>query len=215
MEIDHIFIFSNQGGVEANDLIDFGFTEGSNRRHHGQGTINRKFYFDNFFLEILWVIDEEEIKNTTTAVTKLWERSQFQNNTYSRFGLCFVNTAETDSLFEDSRTYSPAYFPKGMSINMIVNENNPQLPCTFRLPYRGRKNNHNEPIKHKNGIKTLTRAEFEIPEYSIKNSLIKNFYEFDHIKYTSSNRIHLTLEFDHNHKGKKKIFETLNLTLKY
>jgi len=72
MEIDHIFIFSKNDGKEADKLVEFGLTEGSNRIHPGQGTTNRKFYFENFFLEVLWVIDETEIRSDLTSKTKLW-----------------------------------------------------------------------------------------------------------------------------------------------
>ena len=68
MEIDHIFIFSNNSGKEAKNLIEFGLTEGSSRVHKEQGTKNRKFYFENFFLEILWVINEEEIQRSNICV---------------------------------------------------------------------------------------------------------------------------------------------------
>ena len=63
MDIDHIFIFTDDNGKVADQLIEFGMTEGSNRIHAGQGTTNRKFYFDNFFLELLWVYDTNQIKN--------------------------------------------------------------------------------------------------------------------------------------------------------
>ena len=71
MGIDHIFIFSNNNGKEADKLVEFGLTEGSSRIHPGQGTTNRKFYFENFFLEVLWVIDETEIRSELTSKTKL------------------------------------------------------------------------------------------------------------------------------------------------
>ncbi|UHG94724.1 VOC family protein [Spirosoma oryzicola] len=73
MEIDHLFVFSANQGQEANELLEFGFVEGSSRVHMGQGTTNRKFYFDNFFLELLWVIDEQEVTSELVAPTKLWE----------------------------------------------------------------------------------------------------------------------------------------------
>ena len=41
LNIDHIFIFSNKGGKEADELVEFGLTEGSSRLHPGQGTTNR------------------------------------------------------------------------------------------------------------------------------------------------------------------------------
>jgi len=63
MTIDHIFIFTTDFGKIADELIEFGLTEGSGRVHIGQGTTNRKFYFDNFFLEIIWVHNEKEINS--------------------------------------------------------------------------------------------------------------------------------------------------------
>ena len=85
MEVDHIFIFSNKNGKEFDTLVDFGFTEGSSRLHSGQGTMNRKLYFENFFLQILWVVSETEIQSDITSKTKLWERSQFKKNQYSPY----------------------------------------------------------------------------------------------------------------------------------
>ncbi len=64
--IDHIFIFTHDQGKIAEQLIDFGLSEGSSRINTGQGTANRKFYFHNFFLEILWVQNEADFKSIQT-----------------------------------------------------------------------------------------------------------------------------------------------------
>ncbi len=95
MNIDHIFIFTNDNGKIADELVQFGLTEGSSRVHIGQGTTNRKFYFENFFLEILWVHNEEELKSDITKPTGLWQRADF-NSSNSPFGICIVNTDETE-----------------------------------------------------------------------------------------------------------------------
>ncbi|MGB6152635.1 MAG: VOC family protein [Pricia sp.] len=215
MIIDHIFIFSDGNGEEANELVNFGFTEGSSRRHPGQGTINRKFYFQNFFLEVLWVIDEAEIQNEVTSKTKLWERSQFNKNEFSRYGLCLLNSISTDALFKNSKKYQPNYFPTGASIDFISNEQNPQLPWTFRLPYRDEKKVHNEPIKHSNGIKRLTQVIFEISSTSSENMLQKGYQNLKAIDFKESHRTHLTLEFDGQIQGKSKEFPQLGLSIKY
>ncbi|MFP2996816.1 hypothetical protein ABN763_12940 [Spongiivirga sp. MCCC 1A20706] len=217
MEIDHIFIFSNNGGKEADKLVEFGLTEGSSRIHPGQGTTNRKFYFENFFLEILWVIDESEIRNELTAKTTLWERSQFEKNNNSPFGLCLVNSKLTDKLFEQSEVYQPNYFPKGMSIDMITNEKKPYLPWTFRLPYRDKKKAYNEPTDHNNGIRKLTQAEFEVevPLNKSDNEFKSYFESAENIDFKNGQRNHLTLEFDTNSQLKVIEFKELNLTIRY
>lgn len=215
MEIDHIFIFSNNNGKEAEKLVEFGLTEGSSRIHSGQGTMNRKFYFENFFLEVLWVCNESEIRSELTSKTKLWERSRFMENNYSPFGLCLVNSKSTDKLFEQSEIYQPSYFPEGMSIDIITNEKSQNLPWTFRLPYRDEKKAHNEPTNHNNGIRKLTRVEFETPLNKDENGFKYYFERTGNIDFKSTSRNHLNLEFDDFSQKKVMELKELNLTIKY
>lgn len=215
MEIDHIFIFSRNNGIEANNLVEFGLTEGSSRVHPGPGTVNRKFYFENFFLEILWVVNEKEIQSEVTSNTKLWERSQFGKNQHSRFGLCLVNSESTDKLFEQSEVYQPDYFPKGMSIDIITNKEYPKLPWTFRLPYRDKKKAHSERTEHSNDIKSLTKAVFEYPMNQGETVFTQYFEGVDSVEFINGNNTRLTLEFDNNRQKKSKEFKGLNLVLHY
>ncbi len=215
MHIDHIFIFSNQQGREADELVKFGFTEGSSRMHPGQGTTNRKFYFDNFFLEILWVISEEEIRSPITSMTKLWERSQFSHNGCAPFGLCLTNTAETDKLFAESERYQPAYFPNGMTIDIITNQNSPYLPWTFRLPYLGPQKVADEPRHHQNGIQSLTKVAFEIPDDHQNQTFLDAFNSTEMITFQWGEQLNLMLEFDHGMQKKEKTFKDLSLKIRY
>jgi len=43
MEVDHIIIFSNNQDNEADELVNFGLTEGSNRIHHSHSFNKQKF----------------------------------------------------------------------------------------------------------------------------------------------------------------------------
>ncbi len=213
MEVDHIFIFSKNKGQEADEFVKFGFTEGSSRVHIGQGTVNRKFYFQNFFIEILWVESEEEIKSELILPTKLWERAFFMNNQYSPFGMCLVNTNETDLLFKKCIKYQPEYFPKGLEIEILTNEKNPKLPWTFRLPFKGEKKKVDEPITHKNGIKTLTNTEFKLP--IIQDEFTSYFINEKFIQFENSLETNLTLTFDENLNKKEFRFKNLPLIIKY
>lgn len=215
MEIDHIFIFSANQGKEAEELIDFGFTEGSSRVHPGQGTVNRKFYFENFFLEILWVINEDEIKSDLVSPTKLWERSNFEKNGVSPFGICLVNTEDTNIIFENSLKYQPDYFPKGLEIEVLTNEKANYLPWTFRLPFKGEKKKTTEPIIHKNDISELTKVEFGIPLLNLNDGYILNFKDENAINFSQNSSHHLTLVFDNNKRNEIKIFDTIPLTIKH
>lgn len=214
MDIDHIFIFTDSNGQIADELVSFGFIEGSNRVHAGQGTSNRKFYFDNYFLEILWVHNKAEIKSELIKPTGLWQRAGYKRNNFSPYGFCIVNTADTNKLFENSFTYQPEYFPKGMAIEVLKNESQPQLPWTFRLPFKERMKNVTEPTSHSNGIKKLTKAKFQY-HGSVTDKYLENFKEESMIEFSKSSNYGLTLTFDDNAQGEKRYFEELKLTIEY
>ncbi len=59
-ELDHFFICTDVGAPAAAALMALGFVEGAPNTHPGQGTANRRFFFDNAMLELLWVHDEAE-----------------------------------------------------------------------------------------------------------------------------------------------------------
>jgi hypothetical protein len=214
MDIDHIFIFTESKGKAADQLVSFGLTEGSSRIHKGQGTTNRKFYFENFFLEILWVHDENEMKSDLVKPTGLWQRANYKTNNSSPFGLCIVNTDETDSLFEKSLKYQPEYFPWGLSIDILTNENQPELPWTFRLPFKELKKNEVEPIVHANGIKRLTKAQFVCGNLRA-GSFIESFKNESKIEFIEGSDLKLLLTFDDNIQRQQMQIQELNLTIEY
>jgi hypothetical protein len=214
MNPDHIFIFTNDQGKVADQLVAFGLKEGSNRVHAGQGTTNRKFYFENFFLEILWVHDETEINSELIKPIGLWQRANYQSNGFSPFGLCIVNTDETDKFFENAFKYQPAYFPEGTTIDILKNEHQPNFPWTFRLPFKGQKKNKTEPINHQNGIVELTKIEFYVSTINDENS-IQSFLGQERINFTQSDKTWLNLTFDNAKQGLSEDFERLKLTINY
>jgi len=214
MNIHHIFIFTDHSENAAEQLIKFGFTEGSSRIHTGQGTSNRKFYFDNFFLEIIWKHNEDEINSDLTKPTGLWQRANFKANDFSPFGLCLVNSIETDQLFKTAFKYKPSYLPDSMAIDVLSNEDHPTLPWTFRLPFKGQMNQLGEPTIHKNGIQNLSKVCFEHRHVG-DNQFLKYFDLDKNIEFISSSRNWLKLTFDNGKQGKRKDFEALQLTIEY
>jgi hypothetical protein len=215
MNIDHIFIFTDDNGKVADELVDFGLTEGSNRIHVGQGTTNRKFYFDNFFLEILWVHNVNEITSDKTKPMGLWQRAENKTNRFSPFGLCIINSEDSETVFRNAFKYQPDYFPQGMEIDIIKNDDQTDLPWTFRLPFKGQKKHENEPTIHKNGISVLTNAIFEYKSIS-ENTFVENFKNEENIQFVKSARHHwLNLIFDNGKQQKRRDFEKLKLTIEY
>ncbi|MEA2047355.1 MAG: VOC family protein [Campylobacterota bacterium] len=208
MLVDHIFIFVNSK-EEADALVDFGMTEGSGNVHRGIGTVNRRFFFENFYLEILWVENESEAKSVSEI--GIWERSNYKSSGYSRFGLCLKNRDDTDSIFENSIKWEPMFLSKGEYVNILTNE---KMPWIFRFPVNRRKDLSEEPTFHKSGIEQLSKAIFNLSkkEFGDKLDLISDnsIIEFEKVGTNS-----LILEFDNKKQGKTKIFENLNLILNY
>jgi hypothetical protein len=214
MDIDHIFIFTDDKGKVANQLVAFGLTEGGSRVHDGQGTTNRTFVFDNFYLEIVWVHNEQEIKSDNVLPTGLLSRANFKSNLTSPFGLCIDNTDETEELFIGAFKYQPDYFPKGMTIDILNNNSNLCFPLTVRLPFKRDQQKQLKPSNHNNGIKSLTKAEFQFKAVNNK-SYLDYFKSEATIQFLQSDDIWLTLTFDNGNQGLTKKFDELKLTIIY
>lgn len=215
MEIDHLFIFSDTPQTAADELRALGLTEGSTRVHPGQGTTNRKFYFENFFLEILWVHDAEEINSPLLLPTQLGERARYATTGASPYGLCLRNTADTDPVFEAALAYQPAYFPVGRPIAVLPHTHNPNLPWTFRLPFTGPPAATTEPTHHRAGLRRLTRAAFGLAKYDAAELLLQQLAGQPQLAFEPAVTNCLMLTFDEHRQGQTAHFPALNLTIAY
>ncbi len=159
VELDHVFIFCKEGAPEAALLVERGLLEGSPNTHPGQGTANRRFFFANAYLELLWVSDQAEAQREDVLPTQLWERWSCRTEGACPFGIVF--RPRSDSTGEtpfSSWSYRPAYLPTGLSIEvgreLMITE--PQL---FFLPFaRHREPTGREPTAHPAGIERPSRA---------------------------------------------------------
>ena len=53
--LHHVFVTTAPGAPEAEALIELGMVEGSSNTHPGQGTANRRFFFEDMGLELLFL----------------------------------------------------------------------------------------------------------------------------------------------------------------
>ena len=125
LELDHAFVGCAPGAPEARALLERGLIEGTGNTHPGQGTANRRFFFDNFMLELLWVADARQVHSATTSPTRLAERCSRTHPATSPFGLVFRRAAEPGHELAERRpfttwTYRPAYLPAGMTIEIAL-----------------------------------------------------------------------------------------------
>lgn len=214
MKPDHLYIFTNSPDEDALALLEAGFSEGPSRIHVGQGTQNRKFYWSNFFLELLWVYDSQEVQTPGVAPTLLWERSNWLVSGYSRVGLCLENQAETDQLFQSAWQYQPAYFPKGTTIDMLNDTETPAFPALFRLPFPSDSARQCAHTEHNNGTRMLTHLHLEYHS-EFRSRYNGHFPEQSAVHIEKSNRNWVHLTFDNVKQQRACHFPNLELSIQF
>jgi hypothetical protein len=160
-ELDHLYILATPGAPEAERLIALGLTEGSPNVHPGQGTANRRFYFDNAMLELIFVTDEAEARSAAVALTRLWERSRWRQTAVSPIGLCLRTTEQAPPPFP-VYDYQPAYLPSGGAIP-IARGTLAVEPMVFINPYGIRPDSYpperREPLEHALGVHAISAVQ--------------------------------------------------------
>ncbi len=166
MEIDHIYICTETKAPAGNLLVEFGIEEGSSNIHPGQGTANRRFYFHNLMLELLWVENIEEVQSELTKPMRLFERYLLDKNAISPFGIGFRPTTEKDEIAPFlSWDYHPIYLPDFLKIQ--VADNTPlSEPMYFYLSFTTRQDkisiDKREPMEHKVPLKEVTSVKIYV-----------------------------------------------------
>lgn len=167
MEIDHIFVCVKQGAHEAEALKAFGLTEGTPSKHPGQGTANRRFFFHNAFIELLWLEDAGEAQSEVTQPTMLYERLSIQNKFISPFGIGFrpAEANKKTSPFP-SWAYKPVYLPGHLQVE-IASAVPLAEPMWFYLSFASRPDKASkeraQPLMHQAGIKEITSVRISMP----------------------------------------------------
>lgn len=158
--LDHAFITCDIGAPEADALVARGFFEGSPNVHQGQGTANRRFFFANFMLELLWVVDPSEA--ATVRHTGLWERWSRRAAGASRIGIVYGGV-DIPPLPFITEPYYPAYLPPPMSIE-IVQGMALEEPALFWIPsLRADRAKGSEPTHHTAPVRCVRRVSIGLP----------------------------------------------------
>jgi hypothetical protein len=89
IELDHIFIWVAKGAPEAKALEEIGlhaFAEAT--QHTGQGTASKVFIFENAYLELIWIEDEQAAaKNAARSGVDMSRRARWRQTGASPFGI--------------------------------------------------------------------------------------------------------------------------------
>jgi len=164
IEVDHVFICCSPGAPEADVLKRIGLREGSGNTHPGQGTANRRFFFHNAYLELLWVSSTEEACSAKTRPTRLLERWSSRTSGACPFGVAFrPKDADVEAPPFNTWTYRPSYLPPGLTIEFAAGTSL-QEPELFYLPFARRSAAPaHEPINHGLPIRDMAGVAIGLP----------------------------------------------------
>ncbi|WBF67358.1 VOC family protein [Desulfovibrio subterraneus] len=163
MELDHIYICTGRKAPEGDCLVQFGLQEGSSNVHPGQGTANRRFFFHNFMLELLWIADAQELAALEGSPIRLKERFDALPQGGSPFGLIFRPAlpahAKDNAPLPEHALYRPVYLPAPLGMQ-VATDNGAQEPNYVYLDFITRRDNSatGEPLDHAHGLKEVTMA---------------------------------------------------------
>jgi hypothetical protein len=161
--LDHVFITCRIGAPEAEVLRSLGFLEGSSNTHVGQGTANRRFFFANFMLELLWVCNPSVAASDAVRCTGLWDRWAQRDEGICRFGLLYGGALPSESSPFATRPYFPAFLPPGLSIE-IAQGLTLEEPAIYLLPWLSTdRPRSSEPIDHAPPVRVITGVSVGVP----------------------------------------------------
>lgn len=133
-EIDHFFVLTDPGALLADRLISAGLTEGEPNTHPGQGTSNRRFFFTNSMLELLWLHDREEAMAGPGTRMNIAER--VESTEACPFGLIFrPNDKARSTMPFAGWKYEPSYLDPPNFLHVGANSDRLIEPLLIFAPF--------------------------------------------------------------------------------
>lgn len=196
LQLHHIFVCTSPGAPEADALLDAGLIEGSPNIHPGQGTANRRFFFKNGFLELLWVHDKHEAQSAITSPTNLWDRWVNRDTGTNPFGLCFSSTkGVTSALSFATWEYRPPYLSDGRCF-LFADKLPLSEPEVFLLNWpQAQSSPETEPSNHPLGLYDMRSVSVGLPEPASASDTLNNIRGAGLIKIHQSVAPELVIEF--------------------
>jgi hypothetical protein len=208
MELDHVLICTSFGAPEAARLADLGLTEGVSNTHPGHGTTNRRFFFSNAYLELLWVHNEVEARSEQVYRTRLWERWSGRGNGVCSIGFCF-RPAESRTVEPPFSTwrYRPSYLPEPLCIHIGSNVELLTEPMLCYLDFAQRPDRYppgkRARMDHAVGFSEITRAEFVTPHAESASPTLRAAMAEGSVQLRSGAEYLVELGFDGEQHGQR------------
>jgi hypothetical protein len=181
--IDHVFMLVEADGPEMDSMGSLGLVETYRRTHPGQGTQNVCYCFDNLYLELIWVNDKDAVRSNGIQRTGLYERSLWRTKGTCPFGIAWRKCEGQPASALPTWEFTPPYLPKGMSIKVATDSDDPRQPMMFESP--GSSPPIEWPIEkrgnlqHSIGLGAVTEIRLTMPTDAAPSSALKGIAQSD------------------------------------
>jgi len=200
--LDHVFVCCAEGAPEAERLARLGLTEGSPNTHPGQGTACRRFFFENAYIELIWVADAREAQGEPAARTRLWPRWSQRAAGASPFAVILrpADGGEIDPPFA-SWAYHPPYLPAHLAID--VAEATPlSEPAFFYVRFaRPPGPLHTQPRAYDLAVGRITAVEVGMPGGSAPSAAARAIQDAGLVTFVDAAHHVMTVTFDEARAG--------------
>ncbi|MEM9568962.1 MAG: hypothetical protein AAF974_11710, partial [Cyanobacteria bacterium P01_E01_bin.34] len=168
---------------------------------------NRRFFFHNAMLELLWVHDRQEAQSEAIAGTRLWGRWANQNGTGCPFGLCLrPATGGLDNVAFKSWAFRPPYLPETLSILVGTNSDDLAEPMLFQTPFGKRPDRlpveKKQPLSHPLNLREVTRVGLVSPAANHPSLELQAVVKTGQVKLKLGEDYLIELGFDGEQQGK-------------
>lgn len=204
LELDHVFVCASAGKDDAAKLIRFGLQPGIERVHSGQGTANVCFFFDNAYLEVLWLHDEREICSPAVAPLCLQERIRWKESGACPFGIGFRQAADQGGPPEFAWEYDAPFLPPGTTIPILSPRSAAVEPLLFVLrPSAGPPSDYpaerSAPLQHRGERRRLAEVVIDLPSSNL-SGVFSGL-----IQIRTGRRCGMTLRFEANASREEEV----------
>lgn len=198
-ELDHLFVAMSRTASEVIELLDRGFAEAPPNAHTGQGTACRRIFFENAYLEFIWLEDRLQASAPPIDRTGLAARAGCEEGV-SRLGVALRSREEREFVSPVATwLYKAPYLPDGMAVPVGDNSNVWKEPLLFFIPWQRRWSG--DRAAHPNGTRRVTNVSVTVPEHREPSPQLRWLQESRCVRIKTGPSELLEVELDGGQRG--------------